>query len=104
MTNLSEIVLLIVLVGGIGALVWYIFSVTRTRPVTGAEALVGAKGVVWSETLTSDGEVSIDGVIWKARLANPNTGPMKKGEAIIVKSIEDITLVVGRNTVLSAEN
>lgn len=104
MPNLSEIVLLIVLIGVIGAFIWYIFSVIRAKPVTGAEGLIGKRGIVWSGTLVSEGEVSIDGVIWKARLVNPEAGPLKKGDAIVVKSVEDITLVVEPNTILAAEN
>jgi membrane protein implicated in regulation of membrane protease activity len=66
----------------------------RRKPVTGQESLVGAKGTVFSDTLASGGEVSVNGVIWRARLANPNLSSLKKGDGVTVTMVEGLTLIV----------
>jgi membrane-bound ClpP family serine protease len=73
---------------------WYAISLFRKKPVTGAESLVDAKGVVYTERLAPDGEVSISGVIWKAHVANPKASGLKKGDPITVKKVEELTLIV----------
>jgi membrane protein implicated in regulation of membrane protease activity len=73
---------------------WYASTVIRNKPVTGVESLVGAKGVVYSDLLSQKGEVSINGVIWRARMVDPTAGTMKKGDGIVVNRVEDLTLVV----------
>lgn len=93
----SEILLIVVVGGVVAVYVWYVFWALRKKPVTGVESLVGAKGVVHSETLAPEGEVRIKGVIWKARLANPSESPLKKGEGIVVRKFEELTLIVDRS-------
>ena len=92
--EIIEIGLLIV-VGAILALyARYIGTALRKKPVTGQESLVGSKAIVHTETLGPEGEVSVDGVIWHARLADPRAGPLKKGDGVTVTKVEGLTLVV----------
>lgn len=53
----------------------------REEPVAGSETLVGKTGVVMTD-LTPIGEVSVDGIVWKARTLQ-NT-PVKKGDGVRV--------------------
>jgi membrane protein implicated in regulation of membrane protease activity len=90
------LVLILLVAGGLGGyFLWYIFGVIRKKALTGAESLIGKKGIVYTEMLSSKGEVTIDGVIWRAYLVTPGD-PLKKGEEVIVKKVEDITLIVER--------
>lgn len=73
---------------------WYAISLFRKKPVTGEESLVDAKGVVYSERLAPDGEVRVNGVVWKAQLANPQSSELKNGDPIIVMKVEALTLIV----------
>jgi membrane-bound serine protease (ClpP class) len=92
--EIIEIGLLIV-VGAILALyARYIGSTLRRKPVTGEESLVGSKATVHSETLGPEGEVTINGVIWHARLSDPKAAPLKKGDSVTVTRVEGLTLVV----------
>ena len=64
----------------------------RRRPVTGAEALAGARGIV-SSPLAPVGSVRIAGELWRARAREP----LAAGEEIVVDALEaDLTLVVRR--------
>jgi membrane protein implicated in regulation of membrane protease activity len=101
MVDLPEAVLILIIVGVAAFYAWYAFPVIRKKPVTGAESLVGAKGIVYSERLDSDGEVSIDGVIWRACLAETTAGPLKRGDAVTVKGVEDLMLIIDANTKLA---
>ena len=94
MVDLAEALLILIFVGVATFYAWYAFPVIRKKPVTGAESLVGAKGMVYSERLDSEGEVSIDGVIWRACLAEATAGPLKRGDAVTVKGVEDLTLII----------
>jgi membrane protein implicated in regulation of membrane protease activity len=66
----------------------------RKKSFTGEESLVGAKAFVYSNTLTPEGEVSVDGVIWRARLGKASIGPLKKGDHVIITQVEGLTLLV----------
>lgn len=77
---------------------WYAISLFRKKPVTGAESLIDAKGVVHSDDLAPDGEVSINGVIWRAHLIDSAGNQLKKGDPIIVKKIEELTLMVEKSS------
>jgi membrane-bound serine protease (ClpP class) len=90
---------LLIFVGGVLALyARYIGHTIRTKPVTGEESLVGASGSVYSNVLGGEGgEVSVNGVIWRARLLDPSMEPITKGDSIVVKGVEGLTLVVERN-------
>jgi membrane protein implicated in regulation of membrane protease activity len=78
----------------VGLYLWWIGWALFKKPLTGAEALVGKLGVVYSDVTTTEGEVTIDGVIWKARLAQDENQKLSKGENIIVVSISSLTLFV----------
>jgi membrane protein implicated in regulation of membrane protease activity len=69
----------------------------RKKSFTGEESLVGARASVYSETLSPIGEVSVDGVVWRARLGNTGSGPLKKGDEVLVTKVEGLTLIVNRN-------
>ncbi len=101
MVDLAEVLVLAIIGAVIVFYIWYASPVIRKKPVTGAESLVGAKGVVYSDRLNPDGEVGIDGVIWKASLANPSTGPLKRNDPIVVSRVDDLTLIVDRDPVLT---
>jgi len=58
---------------------------------TGPESLVGKTGIVTRE-LNPQGEVRIEGIIWKARSSNGQT--IETGQIVVVKKIENISLVV----------
>lgn len=89
--------LLVVLAAAIAVFyVWYAYSSVRKKPLTGREGLVGAKGIVYSETLAREGEVSIDGVIWKASLADLSLRELKKRDEVVVRRVQDLTLFVER--------
>ena len=57
----------------------------RRRAVTGAEALVGRTAVVATPT-----QVRVAGELWNAR----SELPLVIGEEVVVRSVEDLTLVV----------
>src|ERR671923_2958387 len=77
-----------VVVGGIvevaesAAFIWWS---KRRRAVTGAEALVGATGVVATST-----QVRVAGELWNARSADE----LVPGAEVVVKGIDGLTLVV----------
>lgn len=88
---------LLIFVGGILALyARYIGKTIRTKPVTGEESLLRAKATVYSDSLSPDssGEVSVNGVIWRARVANASIGTLKKGDNVVVTKVEGLTLIV----------
>lgn len=64
----------------------------RNKPVVGSESMIGRPGIVTSE-LTPDGEVSVDGIIWKARLKGGN-GSLGKGENVKIISRNGLMLEV----------
>ena len=61
----------------------------RRKAAVGVDALVGKHGVAMSE-LWPDGQVKIDGEIWKARCA----GGCDAGTQVVVRRVEGLTLVV----------
>lgn len=81
----------LIVVGGLLALyARWVAGTLRRKPYTGPEAMVGRIGTVVSD-LEPTGEISIDGIIWKARMKD---GAAKKGEQMVVKKIVGLTLVV----------
>jgi membrane-bound serine protease (ClpP class) len=65
----------------------------REEPVrTGAEELVGALAEARS-TLDPEGQVWIEGALWRARLAGDG-GPVRLGDRVRVDAVEGLTLVV----------
>ena len=69
----------------------------RDQPVrTGSEELVGALAEVRS-VLDPEGQVWIEGALWRARLAG-NGGPMQLGDRVRIDAVEGLTLVVHPET------
>jgi membrane-bound serine protease (ClpP class) len=96
---------LLIFAGGLLALyARYIGNTIRKKPVTGEESLIGAKGIVYSDAITlgSDGEITVNGVVWRARLANSGTGALKKGDSVVVTKVEGLTLFIDRQVVASS--
>jgi membrane-bound serine protease (ClpP class) len=88
---------ILVVVGAILALyARYVGSTLRRKPVTGKESLVGKIGIVYSD-ISPEGEVTVDAITWKARLAKPESGSLRKGDSVIVRRVEGLTLFVDRN-------
>jgi membrane protein implicated in regulation of membrane protease activity len=61
----------------------------RRRAAVGVDALVGKVGVAASE-LWPEGQVKVNGEIWRARCA----GGCNAGTKVVVRSVEGLTLVV----------
>ncbi len=76
-----------------GTLVWLGLRAQSAPPSTGAAILPGATGVVIS-TLDPDGIVHIKGEDWSAK----SDRKIKKGESVIVKSVNGLTLLVERDS------
>ena len=95
----GSIILLIAFVAIIVTLLLYfvVWALFR-KPVTGIESLNGKLGVAVTDLTEKDvGEVSVDGVIWKAKLKDSGTGlQISKGESVIVVGISALTLLVQR--------
>jgi membrane-bound serine protease (ClpP class) len=92
-TSLEELELFIVVVVGIvGGLYirWIIGPLRRKRALTGPESLVGKTGTAITD-LNPKGEVRVEGIVWRAKSASE---VIKSGEAVKVKSIEELLLVV----------
>ena len=65
----------------------------RDQPIrTGSEELVGARAEART-TLDPDGQVWIEGSLWRARLAGDG-GPLRPGDRVRVEAVEGLTLVV----------
>jgi membrane-bound serine protease (ClpP class) len=65
----------------------------RHKPVTGSETLIGKTGIaLWD--LNPAGDVTIDGIVWNARLSGPNIGKIEKGSRVIVVGRSGLTLAV----------
>ena len=65
----------------------------RKKPVTGSETLIGKTGIVTRE-LAPEGEVSMDGIIWKARLTGPFSNKLESGARVVVVRRSGLTLEV----------
>ena len=62
------------------------------RPATGAEGMIGARGVV-KAALAPAGQVMVDGELWQAV---SDEGPVPEGERIEVRAVDGLTLRVTR--------
>ena len=81
----------------------YVGRALRSKPVTGKESLEGRKGMVYSESLSSEGgEVRVEGLVWRARLQNGGS-ELKRGDGVVVTRVEGLTLVVGPDSTLSEQ-
>ena len=61
----------------------------RRRSAVGVDALVGKVGVVTAD-LWPEGQVKVDGEIWRARCA----GGCDAGTSVVVRSVDGLTLLV----------
>ena len=83
-----------VLIGGAAAvdvaetllLLWWS---KRRKATVGVEALVGKHGVAVSD-LWPEGQVKVDGELWRARSA----GGVEAGAAVVVRAVDGLTLEV----------
>ena len=93
----GAVILLVVFIAALAAiLVYFVLWALRRKPVTGSEALVGKSGTALTDmTSESPGEVMIDGVIWRAEVADASSN-ISKNETIIVLGISSLTLLVGK--------
>jgi membrane-bound serine protease (ClpP class) len=69
-----------------GLFIWWS---KRRRSAVGVETLVGKRGVAVGE-LSPEGQVKVDGEIWRARC----DGQCDAGSPVIVRSVDGLTLVV----------
>ncbi len=81
----------VVVAGAIDVIETFVFMwwSKRRKPSVGVGALVGKAGVAVSE-LWPDGQVKVNGEIWRARCA----GGCDAGTRVVVRSVEGLTLVV----------
>ncbi|MGA2874166.1 MAG: NfeD family protein [Nitrososphaerales archaeon] len=97
--DFGPIILLIVFVIIIVALgVYFVVWALLKKPDTGVESLKGKLGVALTDLIGKNiGEVSIDGVIWKARISERGAAlPISKGDSVIVVGVSALTLLVQR--------
>ncbi len=85
----------------IGLYLWWIGWAIFKKPLTGVEGLLGKQGIARTDlTLANGGEVTIDGIIWKAKLADADSevrAPGKnvsKGDSVVVVRVSGLTLIV----------
>ncbi len=82
-----------VVVGAVGVLGglyirWIVGPLRNRRNLTGSESLIGKRGVA-----VSPSEVRVEGIIWRARI---DSGELKKGERVEVRSVEELVLRVAK--------
>jgi membrane-bound ClpP family serine protease len=78
-------------------LVYFIVWALKRKPVTGSEALIGKTGIALTDmTLGREGEVMIDGIVWKAKIGDNSSG-IGKEEPVVVIGISALTLLVGKD-------
>lgn len=94
----GAVVLLVVFVAALAAvLVYFVVWALRRKPVTGSEALVGKSGSALTDMKSGNpGEVMIDGVIWRAEVADASS-IISKNETVVVVGISSLTLLVGKD-------
>ena len=63
------------------------------RAQSGREALSGRTGVVRSWT-NGDGQVLVDGALWRAKLCLPEEGALHEGDEVVVERVNGLTLGV----------
>jgi membrane-bound serine protease (ClpP class) len=89
----SGIIITVIVVTGL----FFIFAVTKglkiqwKKPISGKESMIGMVGIA-STNLNPDGQIFIHGETWQA--ITPNGTPIKKGEKVLVTSLEGLRLTV----------
>jgi membrane-bound serine protease (ClpP class) len=92
-TGLAETELGLLVVFGVLAglyIRWVIGPLRLRTKLTGVEALLGKKGVALSD-LKPNGEVRVEGEIWRAQ---STSGNIQKGEQVTVKALEGLVVIV----------
>ena len=89
----TELAIFIMAGGALAIYARWVGGTLRKRPLTGSESLVGKEGSVYSD-LKPEGEVTIDGIVWHAKLVDPNSGPAPKGQRVVVRSVSGLSLLV----------
>ena len=92
-TSVTELEIFVVIVAGIVAGLyfrWVIGPIRRKAKLTGPESVLGKVGVAITD-LKPEGEVRVEGLIWKAKSVS---GDVVKGGSVRIKSIESLTLIV----------
>jgi len=83
------------IMGGFGIIAAYYLNwirrTIRTKPKTGPESIIGKKGSVIKD-LNPEGEVRIEGIIWRAR--SKNSDRIERGKEVVVVDREDLLLIV----------
>jgi membrane-bound serine protease (ClpP class) len=69
-----------------------VISAHRDQPIrTGYEEMIGSVAEVRT-ALDPDGQVWIDGALWRARVADG--APVRPGDRVVVEAVDGLTLVV----------
>ena len=89
-TGLGVALVVVALAAEIGELILWRRFLDRIRVTTGAEGLVGERGVAIT-ACDPHGSVRIRGEIWNAR-AEP---PVAAGQRVVVSAVDGLTLAVG---------
>jgi membrane-bound serine protease (ClpP class) len=95
-TDIIELELFIVVaVGFVGGLFirWVLGPLRHRRNLTGPEAIIGKIGVAITD-LKPDGEVRVNGIVWRATSVSGN---INAGEKIKVKSMDELVLLVEKS-------
>jgi membrane-bound ClpP family serine protease len=91
--EIAIVVLIILVIGIVGWGLWSVVWALTKKPVTGSEALVGKGGVAIQDFHPDNmGEVTIDGIIWKARASDGSK--ISKGDSVIVVGYSELTVSV----------
>jgi membrane-bound ClpP family serine protease len=73
-----------------------VYDTRRLRSASGREALAGRCGVVRSWQ-NGDGQVFVDGALWRARPSWPDSEEqLSAGDAVVVERVNGLTLAVRR--------
>jgi membrane-bound serine protease (ClpP class) len=89
----SGIIITVIVVTGL----FFIFAVTKglkiqwKKPISGKESMIGMVGIARTN-LNPDGQIFIHGETWQAIISNGT--PIKKGEKVLVTSLEGLRLTV----------
>ena len=96
--TVGAVTLLALFITVLGAiLVYFVVWALKRKPVTGSEALVGKKGIALTDIGAGrDGEVMIDGVVWRAKIGD-DASSISKEEPVVVVGRSALTLLVGKD-------
>ncbi len=100
-TFLAVVILVIVIAVVLALYLWWIGWAIFKKPITGAEGLVGKHGIVTIPfSQTGYGEVTVDGIIWRAKADNnaqqshEATMNSSAGDSVTVIGVSNLTLIV----------